>query len=155
MHKLLMLIFTMTVLAGCQVQWVSEYDEKTDAGVTQFQQAYNVFSYELMAKTTYPACSYSNFATTYAQLAADAMVIHTRAQAIPLNSHTVLQTDALVKNLLELRRTHQETDTDEECLSSSYIAQSSNLMNQVVRAILSLEIAKKRKYIKVTEAQNE
>ncbi len=142
------------LLLGCQVQWVSEYDEQTDKSVTQYQRAFNVFSYHLADAESYPNCGYQNFANRYAELLAEAIVIHTRAQSIALNTQTVEQTDALVKNLREIQLTHKETDLDEECLSTGYIAQSSALMNQVVRAILFLEQGKKRKYVKVDHDQH-
>lgn len=132
-----------TVLAACQVQWVSAYDEQTDRNVTAYQEKMNVF-FEELKDSSWPACSYESNTDFYAEASADATVILTRAQSIQKNSQTIRQTQALKDNLGEVRTTHRDSDEDEDCLSEDYVTLSQGFMNQVVRAILWLELGKKR-----------
>ena len=140
-------VISVAILAGCQVQWVAQYDEQTDNNVTAYQKKFNLFAEGLIDKS-WPECSYENNADSYADLVSDTTLILTRAQSIPLNSHTITQTTALKASIKDIRETHQENDPEEECPSSGYLEQSQNLMNQTIRAILWLEQGKKRKYLK-------
>lgn len=130
-------------LPACQVQWVSQYDEVTDRTVTAYQQKMNTY-FEQLKEKGWPECSYAASMEFYPAASSDAIAILTRTQSLPKNDQTVRQAEALKNNLYEVRRTHKESDADEECLSGPYVSKSQDFMNQIVRAILWLEHGKKR-----------
>lgn len=141
-------------LEGCQVQWVSKYDEQTDRNVTSYQKNLNIY-FERLKELSWPECSYASNSNSYASALGDATVILTRAQSLQKNDQTIVQATALKDNLIEVKTTHKDSDSDQECLSEDYIRKSQEFMNQIVRAILWLEQGKKRQLGKVTRDSQE
>ena len=142
---LILPILSLTLLAACQVQWVSDYDEQTDRAVTDYQKKMNTF-FEQLKEEGWPECSYAGSRDFYAEARSEATAILTRAQSLRQNGQTVRQAESLRNNLDEVRVTHKESDSTRECLSGPYVTKSQDFMNQVVRAILWLEQGKKRQF---------
>lgn len=138
------------LLAGCAVSLVSDYDPETDQGVSalQYEVTEHLTTLDLLAagpngRPVTPDCKYENFAAVYAQFAARAHVLKVRSEVRPKNELTTTQLGLLEQNLGEgLATTHREADGG--CLSHGAIVVARETMDQMFRAILKLELAKKQ-----------
>jgi len=138
------------VLAGCTIRLISEYDETTDAAVTQLQTdvaehlaVLKGFTDPETGKPSHPKCEFKNFGDTYAQLAAKAHVLVVRNESRPKNGLTTDQLKLLEQSIGEhLVGFHR--DADGECLTAGAIDTAGEALDQNFRAILKLELAKKQ-----------
>ena len=138
-----------TLLSGCAVQLISEYDAETDQGVSSLQSevtAQLAILEQLGAAPggpKSPECKFENFKDSYTQFAAQAHVLLVRNQVRDKNQQTITQLELLEKNLGEgLVTTHR--DADGQCMTRGTVIVARETLDQLFRAILKLEIAKKQ-----------
>ncbi len=147
--------------ACTQVQFVSQYDQVTDEGVTALQKKVSQHISTLQGQVA-PECRYSHHKDFYLDAMSDVSVLITRAEILNVddrNSQTLSQLRDVGENLEDLRKLHEEIEppppTDDEdneadedsnagCLSTDAVELTGNIMDTMFRAILRLEIAKKR-----------
>jgi hypothetical protein len=143
-------LIASALLAGCAVQFVSQYDPETDEGVSALHSeltahfaTLNQLAVGPNGQPMSPACKFENFRETYAQLAAQAHVLKVRNEVRDQNELTVAQLGLLEQNLGELLpATHR--DGDGGCMTQGAILVARETMDQMFRAILKLELAKKQ-----------
>jgi hypothetical protein len=138
----------LNLLAGCQVQLVSQYDEQTDVAVTELQKRTERFLLELealsasdkpeaAAKRTYAA---NEGFYRDAQVAITSMRL--RAQAIPKNELTIQEITLLEQSFESLRQLHVEGGNSG--LRPVIVEPVRSSLNTHFGAIIKLELAKKR-----------
>ena len=138
---------TFFVSTGCTVQYVSQYDAVTDQGVTALQSKVTGHLTTLMTANE-SNCAFSNHEAFYVEASADIDALITRAEIVndqtegDLNSQTMSQLAGLKASIADLRNTHQGASNG--CLSADAAEITLELLNTTFRAILTLEIAKKR-----------
>lgn len=156
------LVVVGILAAGCQVMWVSDYDATTDRGVTALQRAIDAHLSRLERLAAEPPglesltedCDPAKFAASYQDLQADLRVLILRNEARTKNELTVRQLQALQPSLDALREQQQEryAPTDPErritrpgdrCLGAGQVAVNRQILEQHIRAILKLELAKR------------
>ncbi|MDJ0908736.1 MAG: hypothetical protein QNI99_06065 [Woeseiaceae bacterium] len=143
MWAIICLAFLATACAP--VQYVSQYDAVTDQGVTALQSKVNVHLTTLMAANE-SNCAFSNHENFYAEASADVDALIVRAEIVNdqiegnLNRQTIGQLTGLKASITDLRDTHAGAG----CLSADAAGIALDLLNTTFRAILILEIAKKR-----------
>lgn len=138
------------VLPGCAVQMVSSYDPETDHGVSQLHAEVTelLANLDLLAagpngRPISPDCKFENFRHDYSQLAAKAHVLKIRNEIREKNELTTTQLGLLEQNLGELLpTTHREADGG--CMTRGAVLVARESMDQMFRAILKLELAKKQ-----------
>ncbi len=150
------------LLAGCQIQFVSHYDATTDKGVTALQRAIGRHLTALDALAAEPAalesltesCSPAKFAATYRKLQGDLHTLIVRNEAREKNDLTVRQLEGLRDSLDALQKLQQEryepTDPSRRIgqpgdrgLSAGLVEAGRQSLDQHIRAILKLELAKR------------
>lgn len=138
------------LLAGCAVQFVSDYDPETDQGVSALQSEVTAHFATLGQLATgpngrplSPDCKFENFRAVYAQFAAQAHVLKVRNEVRDKNELTIAQLGLLEQNLGELLPAAHR-DGDGACMSSGAVLVARETMDQAFRAILKLELAKKQ-----------
>jgi hypothetical protein len=124
---------------GCQVELITRYDEQIDRSGTELQQRMDAFltklaSHPAARETTYTANEefYDNY-----QVALRAMLL--RAQSQPKNARTEQQLGLMLQNVDQLRAAHQAGRLDPAAVGAFR-----DLFNQGWRAVITLELAKKR-----------
>lgn len=149
-------------LAGCQVSLISDYDPTTDKGVSDLQRGIerHLGLLETLAaeppglETLLEACKPEKFDDTYRQLQADLRTLIVRNEAREKNQRTVEQLRDLQKSLETLQQQQREryepTDPDravvkpgDHCLSRGQVDVNRRALEQHLRAILKLELAKR------------
>lgn len=148
---------SFTVLSGCQVSRVSTYDPETDRAVTELQQAIDkhLTTLEVLAAQSKSkpalreACHPDGFIDVYRELNAQLRTLTLRNEARDSNTHTVTQLGLLRENLKNLQ-TQQAMRYDAEaaspgdrCLGLGQLQVNRNSLEQIIRAILTLEFAKR------------
>ena len=138
-----------TLLGGCAVQLISDYDPETDQGISALQSevtAQLAILEQLGAAPggpKSPECKFENFKDSYAQFAAQAHVLKVRNEARFKNELTTTQIELLEKNLGEqLVALHR--DAEGQCMTSGTVIAARATLDQLFRAILKLEIAKQK-----------
>ena len=149
-------------LAGCQVQWISQYDEVTDRGITDIQRSIERHLGQLEALAAEPPgldalteqCRPERFTTFHEELDSGLRVLILRNEAREQNALTVEQLKLLQSSLGMLREQQREryTPTDagreirqpgDRCLSAGQVQLNRRIIEQNIRAILKLELAKR------------
>lgn len=142
--------FLTLSLSACAVQWVSDYDEKTDDAITKLQKTTTAFFEDLKSKSA-PECFYSNNHETYKAVYVDALALLTRARAVDggkgLNRRTVYQAEQLLGAYDDIRDSHERRG-DVSCLADATFENAQVLMNQALTAMLTTELFKKREFVK-------
>ena len=145
------------VLAGCQVARVSTYDPETDRGITELQQYIDAYltSLEMLAekpKSTAALkqlCDPEQFTDVYQKLNAKLRTLRLRNEARHRNELTVDQLNLLRENVSNLRAQQQlryateAASPGDRCLSAGQLLVNRNSLEQIIRAILTLELAKR------------
>jgi hypothetical protein len=139
-----------TILCGCTIRLISEYDPETDRGVSALQSEVTAQLATLEqlgagpgGQPVSPDCKFENFKETYAQLAAQAHVLKVRNEVRDKNELTTTQLGLLEKNLGEqLVSLHR--DADGQCMTRGTVLAARETLDQLFRAILKLEIAKQK-----------
>jgi hypothetical protein len=138
----------LVLLAACQVQLVSQYDEQTDVAVTELQKRTERFLLELealggsdkpeaAARRTYAA---NEGFYRDAQVAITSMRL--RAQAIPKNELTIQEIALLEQSFESLRQLHVQGGN--AGLRTVIVEPVRSSLNTHFGAIIKLELSKKR-----------
>lgn len=147
------LALAIFVLSACTVQWVSQYDEKTDDAITKLQKTTTGFFEDLKFKSE-PDCFYSRNDDAYKAVYVDARALLARTRAVDggqgLNDRTVFQAEEFIRAFDDIRNTHEKRG-DSKCISAPTIENAQLLMDQSLTAMLTLELFKKREFVKGTE----
>jgi hypothetical protein len=129
-------------LASC-VTFISQYDEKVDEMATSIQREISV-EMETLGSQVKPDCLYPNHETFYRQMKVDVGALAVRAAAHDQNSLTIGQVQALQGALKDFETIHQHATEKNRCLTAAEISPDARGIDQIVGAILHLELAKKR-----------
>jgi len=138
----ILLLFSLA-LTGCAVTWLSKYDSQTDEMTTALQRAVAVHG-ETLGEQSAPACLYDNHRAYYTQEHADVGALELRVAAIPKNEPTKVQVEELKTALNRFESLHKSASASGRCQSPVELQPALTGINQIFRAILTLEIAKKR-----------
>lgn len=144
-------------LAGCQVSRVSTYDPETDRAVTELQQDIDMYltTLEMLAEkpkstaSLKQPCDPEQFADVYRKLNAKLRTLTLRNEARDRNQLTVDQLHLLRENLSnlqsqqKLRYATQAAAPGDRCLGMGQLQVNRNSLEQIIRAILTLELAKR------------
>ena len=145
------------VLAGCQVARVSTYDPETDRGITELQQHIDAHltTLEMLAEKPESTaslkrpCDPDQFADVYRTLNAKLRTLILRNEARDRNQLTVDQLHLLRENLSNLqaqqtlRYATDAASPGDRCLGAGQLQVNRNSLEQIIRAILTLELAKR------------
>ena len=132
-------LVAIIAISGCTVTLVSNYDEKTDADVTQLQKNVETFLVTVEGQSGLPECVYDNHKNFYQKTVVEISAIDVRARAIPNNEITIEQVRLLKENLHTLEQIHKMG-----CFDPEAVEIVRNSFNSSFTAILKLELAKKR-----------
>ena len=143
-------LLSAVILSGCTLRLISDYDPETDRGVSSLQADVTTHLARLDrlsggpgGRPQSPQCRFENFADVYAGFAARAHVLKVRNEVRDKNQLTTTQLGLLEQNLGEgLVATHR--DADGGCLTHGAILAAREIMDQMFRAILKLELAKQQ-----------
>lgn len=145
-HRIVVLVAVIsTLLIGCQITLISEYDEQIDRSATELQKSMDRFLTELAVLSDSPgSLNYSSFDNFYSELFVDLRSLLIRAQSHPKNSLTEKQIQLMIKNLELFQKSHIETAEANETIAPEALMIHRDLFNQGWKAIIELEITKKR-----------
>lgn len=134
------LLALLLLLAACTVRLISAYDEELDRRVTGFQQRVDTFL-ALAAAGAGPDFEHST--QFYAEGRAELAVIATRANAVDKNELTCEQVGGLRRAFADLQELHKH-NRDKPAAWQAAAVPAQDVIDQACRAILRLELAKKR-----------
>lgn len=137
--SILSMFACLSLLAGCAIQLVSSYDEKTDEAVTALQKKFETFFVTVGDQYGLPECKYANHQKFYQEAKVDISAIDVRARAIPDNGKTAEQVSLLGASLESLEKLHKIS-----CFTDEQVDNLRSSFNSSITAILTLELAKKR-----------
>jgi hypothetical protein len=130
----------LLLTAACTVRLISDYDEVFDQRVTSFQRMVDVF---LVQAALGEGPEFADSGGFYAEAEAELTLLATRAAATPKNELTVQQVAALLAAFANVRKVHEQNRSNRNgWRAAAPIAQQA--IDQICRAILTLELAKKR-----------
>jgi hypothetical protein len=144
-------------VCGCQVSRVSTYDADTDRGVTELQQYIDGYltTLEMLAEkpkstaSLKQLCDPEQFADVHQKLNAKLRTLTLRNEARDRNQLTVDQLRLLRENLSnlqsqqKLRYASEASAPGDRCLGTGQLLVIRNSLEQIIRAILTLELAKR------------
>jgi len=133
---LFLLTIWLALSAGCTVTLISRYDEQIDKSATALQRKMDGFLTSLEAT---PQPTYQDKKNFYSDYLVELRSVLVRAQSHPNNTITEHQLELMIQNLEALRQLHEAGPVDGQA-----IATTRDLFNQAWRAIITLELAKKR-----------
>lgn len=131
-----LLVVALAAILACSVNLISSYDENIDTAATSLQRQMDAFLTEMQST---PPPAYQDCEEFYQQYQVDIRSVLVRAQSHPKNERTVKQLELMLENLAELQRSHKEDE-----MSPEMAIVMRDLFNQGWRAIITLEVAKKR-----------
>ena len=132
-------LVALPAATGCaHVTLVSHYDEQVDQSATELLKRMDAFLAKLETATG-EAAAYEANKDFYTEYAVDLRVLRVRAESQPKNSLTVQQLDLMQRNVQQLEAAHKSGP-----ISPAAIPTFRDLFEQGWRAILTLELAKKR-----------
>ncbi len=149
-YLLLFLTLLLFTFNGCNVKYISSYDETTDKSVTALQRKVESLFITLESQDGLPECAYDNHTKFYQDAKVELSSIKVRAAAIPKNEITAKQIELLYNSLSDLEKLHKikKKKTKEsgelKCISADEIKPLRTAFNSSFTAILKLELAKKR-----------
>jgi hypothetical protein len=127
------------LLTGCPtVQFVSDYDEEIDRGITAFQKQIERHLAVMERAVGTPAGDFSRSEELYETLIIDLSLLKTRAALAPKNEITVQQLDLLIRNVGRLAAMHREG------LEANDLPPLRTAFSTSCTAIIKFELAKKR-----------
>ena len=132
-------VATVPQTACSRVMLISSYDEQIDQSSTTLQKRMDAFLTMLAEKAGTPAAAYDANKAFYSDYAVDLRSLTIRAESWPKNGLTEKQLALMSANLEELRKAHESGP-----ISAEAVPTFRDLFNQGWRAILALELAKKR-----------
>jgi hypothetical protein len=138
--------------AACQVALMAQYDEQTDQQVSALQRdvEMHLTRMEKLAvgfdgTAQHPKCDFATQQEFYSNAEATTQALITRNAVRPKNTQTQQQLGLLLENLKSLEELHRGSPPDPtHCLSVGNIQIAHETMAQMFRAILNLELAKRR-----------
>ncbi len=142
------ILAALLVLAGCQVQFISDYDEQTDHAATALQQKIEDFLLRMQAasesdlpeaRALRPFEANQDF---YREVEVDLSSMRLRAEAIPQNNLTIEQIGLLEQSMQSMRQLHIEAG--DRGLRRVVVIPLRTGINTQLGAIIKLELAKKR-----------
>jgi hypothetical protein len=132
--RVLALLFVAVAIAACTVRLVSNYDDVFDQKVTELQK--KVDSYLVTAAQG----TNGDFAAFAADVKGDLAVIAARANGIDKNDLTIKQVESLRAAFDDVEKIHARGP---DAFKASALVQA-DLLDTIFRAIIKLELAKKR-----------
>lgn len=126
----------LSVLLACSIKLVSSYDEQIDRSATTLQKQMDRFLTGLAAE---PQPTYAKSQDFYDDYAVELRSMLVRAQSHPKNTQTEKQIELMMKSLEDVRQMHEAGPIDNEVLKTTR-----DMFNQSWKAIITLEMAKKR-----------
>lgn len=129
----------LLVSAGCTVTLISAYDPEIDASATKLQKGMDTFLTLLDTQAGSPEARYEQRKAFYPQYLVNLRSVLLRAQSHPKNTLTEKQLTLMINNLTQLEFIHQTGPLDPAVISTMR-----DLFNQGWKAIMTLELAKKR-----------
>lgn len=133
---LLSLLLSQSV--GCTVRLIADYDEQTDASITELQRKVETFLTRLERSAGRPEASHAANVGFYDEMRVALSSIEVRAAAIPRNEITRQQLSLLRDSLNTLEELHKTG------ISTEQVQPLRTAFNTSFGAILKLELAKKR-----------
>jgi hypothetical protein len=133
------LVALLVALVGCQVTLISTYDPEIDKASTALQKEMDAYLTELQTTPDEAQADYEHKKGFYDDYLVSLRSVLVRAQSHPKNHITEKQLELMISNLESLRLAHQSGPLDAATLSTTR-----DLFNQSWRAIITLELAKKR-----------
>ena len=130
------------IMSGCSITLISNYDEVTDKSATELQKKVEHFLLTMQAAHGTSAGEYANNKAFYDESTVALSAMRLRAGAIPHNERTVEQIGEIEKNIDRLRQLHEQRGP--AGLTKTLVDPIRTLINTQFKAILTLEIAKKR-----------
>ncbi len=129
--------------AGClAVRLAADYDAQVDQGATTLQKRMDAHLTRLSALPSGDAARrYPGSRQFYLDYGVELRALGTRAASQPKNERTVQQFVLMERSVESLRATHQRQDT----LSAGYLAQAGQLFRGGWQAVITYELAKKRR----------
>lgn len=133
----LLLIVVSTVVAGCTVRYIADYDEQVELGITGLHEQVELVLIRVEADGD--ASAYSEYVEQYQAIRLALAALELRVDAKTKNKLSIDQIQLLRQNLEDMEQTHKGGDMN---------AEMAVIMRRIVRqqfvAILTLELAKKR-----------
>jgi hypothetical protein len=136
-------LFLALAVAGCQVQFVSNYDEATDTLARSLQSKIDrQFQSWIRMPAGSPGLKYDDKANRdfYADVSADLSVLEARAKAQPLNQTTVAMIETIRNSMDRIEALHKKTQTISAPALSGVQAQ----IDFQFQRLIAFELAKKR-----------
>lgn len=142
-HRTLLpfLLIFPALLASCTIKLVADYDEVIDRTASELQQEMDRFLTGLEAAPDGPEASFDRNAPFYREYGVKVRSLRVRAGGHEKNDITLQQFDLLENSLEDLRGEHAGSGH----LTAGYIQTVRTLFNTSWGAIISWEIAKKRR----------
>jgi hypothetical protein len=131
-----LLLLALLLPISCAATFVSSYDEQIDKAATTLQVKMDTF---LTGLEALPQPTYSKSSSFYTDYDIALRSILIRAESHPKNSLTAMQLGLMTKSVDDLREMHKSGHLDQAA-----IAITRDLFNQSWRAVIALEVAKKR-----------
>lgn len=137
--KIISFAAAFTLLSGCAVSMMSQYDEKTDERIEKFGESANTLLFQLEEQDAQePECSYDNHTDSYRDLRVQLKTIRMHEQAKPKNTQTQKQVEALQERVDQLITIHKK-----KCLPAAFIGITQNQINDMLGHMLKLERSKR------------
>ncbi len=124
---------------GCTVRLISDYDREIDRAATRLQREMDAFLTKLELTAGTPAAKYATHTGFYPDYLVDLRSVLVRAQSHPQNRITEEQLELMIDSLEQLRLAHEAGPLDPAAIRAAR-----NLFNQAWRAIITVELAKRR-----------
>ena len=133
----LLFIIVSTVVSGCTVRFIADYDDQVDLGITTLHE--QVERVLIRIETDGDTSAYSGYVDQYEAIRLALAALELRVAAKAMNQLSIEQIQRLRENLEDMEQTHKDGDMN---------AVMAVMMRRIVRqqfvAILTLELAKKR-----------
>jgi hypothetical protein len=131
--------FLVTLASCAPVRLIAPYDERIEKGVTALQKDTTAFFTKIDRQGGSDQNDYKNHVAFYDKSRVGTKSLLIRAGAVPKNEQTEKQLEALMEKYRSMEEQHKT-----QGLSQSVIPSLESSFDQAFRAILTLEIAKKK-----------
>lgn len=133
------LFLLLLIVSGCtEIRLISDYDEETDRATTALQKKVEALVSDVEKNAGTPQAAYDKYESVYDDILVDLRTLQVRADSRPKNGIQVQQFAEVEKQLNLFEEAHREG------ISAAEIPAFKNGFNQSFKAILTLELAKKR-----------
>jgi hypothetical protein len=141
LQHLVLLLLISAAGAGCQVKFVSDYDETTDKMATAVQKRIDdQFAAWLRLPPGSAALQYTANTSFYAGVDGDLRALKARALAHPLNKDTVAIIDGIMQSMGSVEKLHKSAGT----ISQTALGSVEDQLDFQFQQLIQLEMAKKR-----------